>query len=210
MNPRRDELLTEIGAYYSARLAEHGPCPRGVDWNGVDSQRLRHRQFLRLLEDDPTSSVLDLGCGYGDFLPFLREHGFGGRYVGVDLAPAMIETARRLHGEGHDRSWQVGASPAGPEDYALASGVLNVKGGAPDESWSDYVRDTIELLARMSRRGFAFNVLSLSSDPDRRRPNLYYADPVATLASCLSRFGRRVALLQDYGLYEFTVIVRHE
>jgi hypothetical protein len=52
-------------------------------------------------------------------------------------------------------------------------------------------------------------VLSLSSDPERRRPTLYYADPAEMLAYCLSRYGRSVALLQDYGLYEFTVMVRH-
>jgi hypothetical protein len=30
------------------------------------------------------------------------------------------------------------------------------------------------------------------------------------LAHCLSRYGRSVALMQDYGLYEFTVMVRHQ
>jgi hypothetical protein len=29
------------------------------------------------------------------------------------------------------------------------------------------------------------------------------------LSYCLCRYGRSVALLQDYGLYEFTMIVRH-
>jgi hypothetical protein len=53
-------------------------------------------------------------------------------------------------------------------------------------------------------------MLSLSSDPERRRANLHYADPVEMLAVCLSRYGRSVALLQDYGLYEFTVVVRHD
>jgi hypothetical protein len=36
-----------------------------------------------------------------------------------------------------------------------------------------------------------------------------YADPVKMFDACLSRCGRSVALLQDYGLYEFTLIVRH-
>jgi hypothetical protein len=98
--------------------------------------------------------------------------------------------------------------PAETADFAIASGVFNVKGDTPAEAWTAYVHDTIDLLARTGQRGFAFNVLSLSSDPDRRRANLYYADPNETLAWCLQRFGRSVALLQDYGLYEFTVVVR--
>ena len=72
------------------------------------------------------------------------------------------------------------------------------------------IHQTIDVLARAGRRGFAFNLLSLSSDPERRRPNLYYADPAEMLSHCLARYGRSVALLQDYGLYEFTVIVRQK
>jgi hypothetical protein len=76
------------------------------------------------------------------------------------------------------------------------------------DKWAEYVRKIIDILADVGRRGFAFNILTLSSDPERRRSDLYYADPVEMLSYCLSRFGRSVALLQDYGLYDFTVIVR--
>ncbi len=27
-------LLEDVARYYSAKLAEHGETPRGVDWNG--------------------------------------------------------------------------------------------------------------------------------------------------------------------------------
>ncbi|MDB5416123.1 MAG: hypothetical protein JWR10_4458 [Rubritepida sp.] len=205
----RASLLAGVGSYYTAKLAEFGPTNRGVDWNGEASHNLRHQQFLRLLAPDPEASVIDLGCGYGDFLGFLRTHGHSGRFVGYDIAPAMIAEAVRLHGVEADRAWHVGAEPAEPADYAIASGILNVKGDMPDAEWSSYVIETIELLGRSSRRGFAVNMLSLSSDPERRRANLHYADPVEMLRFCLARYGRSIALLQDYGLYEFTLIVRH-
>ena len=154
-------------------------------------------------------SVIDLGCGFGDFLRFLRTEGHRGRFTGYDIVPSMIEKARELHGENDDHQWRVGAEPAQAADFAIASGIFNVRGDIADEQWTGYVRQTIDVLARAGKRGFGFNVLSLSSDPDRRRPNLYYADATDTLAYCLSRYGRSVALLQDYGLYEFTVLVRH-
>jgi hypothetical protein len=121
----------------------------------------------------------------------------------------MIEKARELHGETVDHQWRIGAEPVDAADFAIASGIFNVKGDVSDDIWTRYVHRTIELLAHAGRRGFAFNVLSLSSDPDRRRRDLYYADPGVMLGHCLSRYGRSVALLQDYGLYEFTVVVRH-
>jgi SAM-dependent methyltransferase len=202
-------IVTGVAAYYSSRLSQHGATPQGVDWNGQASQDMRHRQFLRLLDGSPDASILDLGCGYGDFLRFLRAEGYSGHFTGYDIAPNMIAEASRLHGQGGDRQWSVGASPVEAADFAVASGIFNVKGDVPIDAWSRYVHDTIETLARAGRRGFAFNVLSLSSDPERRTANLYYADASEMLSYCLRRYGRSVALLQDYGLYEFTMIVRH-
>jgi SAM-dependent methyltransferase len=208
MNRMQSDLLEKVAAYYASRLREHGATPRGVDWNSLESQELRHRQFLRLI-DDPAASVLDLGCGFGDFLRFLRGTGHRGAFIGYDVAPTMIDAARGLHGEGADRTWRIGATPSEVADFAVGSGILNVKGDVPADVWELYVRDTIETLGRIGRRGFAFNVLTLCSDPERRRPDLFYADPCGMLSWCLARFGRSVALLHDYGLYEFTIIVRH-
>lgn len=202
-------IIEDIASYYGARLAEHGATPRGVDWNGQPSQDLRHAQFLRLLDIASGGSVVDLGCGYGDFFRFLRANGRSGHYTGYDVAPSMIDAAIKLHGAADDRRWKVGASPDESADFALASGIFNVKGAVDTPVWADHVRETIDGLAKASRSGFAFNILSMASDPDRRRDDLYYADPVEMLGHCIARYGRSVALLQDYGLYEFTLIVRH-
>lgn len=209
MNKSTDlPILEQVAAHYTATLREHGTTSRGVDWNDIHSHELRHRQFLRLLEGAHDTSLIDLGCGFGDFLRFLRRAGHRGRFVGYDIAPSMIEKARELHGEGDDRQWRVGSTPSETADFVVASGIFNVKGDIPAASWSSYVLQTIDVLARTGRLGFGFNVLSMSSDPDRRRSDLYYAEPAEMLSHCLSRYGRSVALLQDYGLYEFTVIVR--
>jgi hypothetical protein len=63
-------------------------------------------------------------------------------------------------------------------------------------------------MATLSRKGFAFNALSLYSDPEKRRPDLYYADPLALFDHCQRHFSRYVSLLHDYPLYEFTILVR--
>jgi SAM-dependent methyltransferase len=202
-------IVSGVADYYASKLALHGATPQGVDWNGQASQNVRHQQFLRLLAGALDASILDLGCGYGDFLRFLRGEGHRGPYLGYDAASGMIAEASRLHGYGPDRQWRIGTSPVEVVDFAIGSGIFNVKGHVPIQAWGRYVRDTMDILARAGRRGFAFNVLSLSSDRERRSDSLYYVDPAEMLSYCLARYGRSVALLQDYGLYEFTVIVRH-
>jgi SAM-dependent methyltransferase len=201
------ELLQQTRQYYDGKLAEHGPTARGVDWNSEESQHLRFRELMRLLEGDPDAGVLDYGCGYGALRSYLRERGHRGRYVGFDISQRMLDAAR------------AGCSDAGaqflsnrdavePVDYTLASGIFNVKQATSDEQWKEYVLDTIEDLSKVSRRGFAFNALSLYSDPEKRRADLYYADPLELFDHCARRISRFVSLLHDTPLYEFTLLVR--
>ena len=195
-------------SYYTRKLREFGSSPRGVDWRDEQSQRLRHSQFLHLLADNLDGSIGDLGCGYGDFFGFLRERGHRGAYRGYDVAAEMLEAARARHGEGDDRRWIQAGEPAEITDFVIASGIFNVKQDCDTAAWESYVLETIDRMAAHARRGFAFNVLSLHSDPEYRRPDLYYSDPGQMLNHCGRRYSRHVACLQDYGLYEYTLIVR--
>ena len=95
-----------------------------------------------------------------------------------------------------------------PADYTVASGIFNVKLDVSDEDWREYVLRTLETIGRLSSRGFAFNMLTSYSDADRMRPDLYYGDPGFFFDHVKRRYARNVALLHDYGLYEFTIIVR--
>jgi tRNA (uracil-5-)-methyltransferase TRM9 len=42
----------------------------------------------------PQSAVADLGCGDGNAARWLGAHGHCGRYLGLDLSPALLEIAR--------------------------------------------------------------------------------------------------------------------
>ena len=122
----------------------------------------------------------------------------------------MIAAARdRLGGDA--RCQLVGASDGpGVADYAVASGVFNVRQEADEQTWWAYVREILADMARHSRRGFAFNVLTSYSDEPLKRPHLFYAHPATVLEHCQSTYSRWATLLHDYGLYEFSVLVRCE
>lgn len=200
------DLLQQTRQYYDGRLAEHGATARGVDWNSEESQHLRFRELTRLL-DDADAGVLDYGCGYGALRAYLREHGHRGRYVGFDISERMIESARAGAADPAAR-FESSRDALQPVDYTLASGIFNVKQHASDEDWHRYVIETIGDLAAVSTRGFAFNALSRYSDIERRRPDLYYADPLELFDHCKRHLSRFVSLLHDTPLYEFTILVR--
>lgn len=197
-----------VAAYYGGRLAEFGVSARGVDWKDEASQRLRHAQFERLFGGDPTLCVADLGCGYGDYCAYLRERGHSGAYHGYDVSAAMIEAAVAAHGHAAGVAFTVASEPVETADVVIASGIFNVRRDVPADAWERYIEETVDRMADKARRGFGFNVLSRWSDPERRRADLHYADPARWFDHCARRYGRAVAVLQDYGLYEFTVLCR--
>ena len=61
-----------------------------------------------------------------------------------------------------------------------------------------------------SNKGFAFNCLTSYSDRDKMRNDLYYADPSFLFDYCKKKYSKNVAILHDYDLYEFTVLIRKQ
>lgn len=201
-------LLNEVADYYSAKLAEHGQSPRGVDWNGEESQMLRFDQLCRVIEEPGGFSINDLGCGYGAMLEYLSTQYRDVTYTGVDVSEDMVQAAtKRFAGKAGVR-FLVASKPDAVADYGVASGIFNVRLERTDAEWRDYLEATLDVLDMTSSKGFAFNCLTSYSDADKMRDYLYYADPCMLFDLCKRRYSRHVALLHDYGLYEFTILVR--
>ena len=160
---------------------------------------------------DPTScSLLDYGCGYGALLDHLAGLGRTGPYTGYDVAPEMVAAARVRHAAREGATFTGSDATLAPHDYVVASGIFNVKLETPAAAWHDHVLVTLDRLNALARRGFAFNLLSLYSDPEKRQERLYYGDPRELFDRCQRLYSPRVALLHDYPLYEFTILVRRE
>jgi 2-polyprenyl-3-methyl-5-hydroxy-6-metoxy-1,4-benzoquinol methylase len=89
MNPYRD-------AFYNRQAEWHG-------YTDLEFARSKHRQRLAYydwytrgwLPEDHSAPILDIGCGSGQLLYFLRERGYD-RAAGIDLDRAQVEVARGL------------------------------------------------------------------------------------------------------------------
>lgn len=208
MQENKSDLYTEVADYYSEKLAQHGETPRGVDWNGEDSQQLRFEQLCKIIDARRQFSLNDLGSGYGALHRFLAGRFSEFSYAGFDVSEGMIKSAERRHRGIPKVRFVLGSEPDGVADYGVASGIFNVRLGRSDAEWRAYVEATLGILDRTSRNGFSFNCLTLYSDAVKMRDYLYYADPCALFDLCKRRYSRNVALLHDYGLYEFTILVR--
>jgi SAM-dependent methyltransferase len=203
-----DPVLGPVERYYTAKVREHGATAQGADWNSRESQELRFAQLIKVVDVAQPFSIVDYGCGYGALVDYMRERDYDFTYRGFDISPVMLERARQAHGNDPRCVFVADRDSLQPSDYAVASGIFNVRLEVADDVWLKYVLETIAELNRLGVKGFAFNAMTKYSDADRMRPNLYYADPLYLFDHCKVHHSRWVALLHDYGLYEFTVIVR--
>ena len=206
---KQTAILADTIDYYSRKISTFGASPRGVDWNGEESQIIRFEQLTQIIDSDE-GTLNDWGCGYGALLTYLRANHPGIDYLGIDIAAPMIEAARQAHPEVAPGTFILGDRPARVADYSIASGLFNVRQLHSTEKWLEYLRATLRLMDEYSQRGFAFNCLTAYSDPERMRSDLYYADPGQLFDYCMRHFSRHVALLHDYQLYEFSIIVRKD
>lgn len=185
---------------YRERLAQFQHDPRTLGWT-KGNQAQRFAALTGLLPLDRLRSVLDVGCGFGDLFPFLRERGFRGRYTGLDFIPELIEVGQHAYPEAQLLVGDFSTMDSlGTFDLVLASGIFNARLQGEDH-WT-YLTAT---LRRMHAHcNVAASADFLSTTADRRRPDLYFTSPEEVLAWARS-LTRRTALLHHYMPFEFAL-----
>jgi len=201
--------VEQVKSYFGKRIEQHGASPRGADWNGTESQNTRFDQLLKIVET-ASFSILDYGCGYGALADYVDQKGFHADYYGFDILESAIAIARQSQKDKPDRTFFTEEAKLPVCDYVVASGVFNVRGEQSFETWTEYVINSFHRFNDLGRKGFASNFLTKYSDADRMRVDLYYADPLYLFDYCKRHFSKNVALLHDYRIYDFTILVRKD
>lgn len=203
-----DRILKQVNNYYSQKIIKNGATPQGVDWNSVESQELRFDVLSKVITDVANFSVLDYGCGFGSMYDYFKHKYSNFKFIGLDISEEMINEALKKHEQDAASQWLTTITDADKFDFVIASGIFNVRLENTQEDWLIYVLETLQKLNSHSTKGFSFNVLTKYSDKEFMKDYLYYADPLFLFDYCKTNFSKNVALLHDYNLYEFTLIVR--
>lgn len=150
-----------------------------VAWSSRTEQVIR---FAVLTEIGPLEgkSILDAGCGIGDFYGYLRQQGWHGRYTGYDLVAANCQAATEKYGQDLFFPQDILETTAEQSfDYVLASGLFFL--AAAD--WEAVVRQMMKHLFDLCKIGLGANFLSVYS-PRKVTENLAYADPGFVMDVC--------------------------
>ena len=195
---------TETSRFFESNVRRFGYGYRALGFGRRSSQEKRFGA-LAALGDFDGASVLDVGCGFGDLLAWLRARGVQPRYTGLDLTESMIERCRKRFNEGRSEgaarfvvgdalTWQ----PEAQFDYVIASGIF----GYHAKDTRSRIQPTLERLFGIAGTGLAVNFLSGCAPT--RSPGRLYVHPTDVLQYAM-RLTPAVRLDHTYMPNDFTL-----
>jgi SAM-dependent methyltransferase len=186
--------------WYEDKVRRYGFDHRGLGFRTRSSQEKRFEALLGL-GDFHGRRILDVGCGFGDFLAFLVERDVHPLYTGLDVCEPMVERCQQRFPAGAGRfmagdvlDHEVDQS----YDYVVASGLFGLDSPGARERMP-------EVMARMfdwARIGLAVNFLSANyAKPVEGR---IYVEPAKALEAAL-RLTPAVRVDHNYLPNDFTL-----
>ena len=207
-----ENALKKYKAYFTEKIETHGADPKGVDYNGFEAQEIRFDQLIKVINSSAAVSIIDYGCGYGALFDFLQKKNLQFTYYGFDMIEKMAVAGKDAHKDFVNVRFFHSESDLMVADYLVAGSIFNNKFEANNDEWQNMISATLQRMNALCSKGFAFNMLTKYSDEDRMalRPDLFFGDPLFFFDFCKRNFSRNVALLHDYGIYDFTILVRKD
>jgi SAM-dependent methyltransferase len=197
----------QIVNHYEACLAKHGTTHQGLDWPNMDDLLRRYQVMLDVIDtQSPSPSLLDLGCGFGMMVDYIKSKSLNLNYTGIDLSAAMIVEAKKRHPKCTFDLQDVLKKPIAPQhDYVILNGVLTVKSTLPKESMTQFAHAILKAAYAGCKKGIAFNVMSTAVD--WQRDDLFHWGFDEAAQFITTHLSKHFSFRQDYGLYEYTAYV---
>lgn len=198
--PKKRDAFDRIPAYYQKLVEKYGHDPRACDYGQSESQRTKFDVIATAIRRGD-ERLLDIGCGFADFLDYLRARHPRIGYTGIDISDAMVSEARRFHpGTEILLGNFLDAAFTRKFDLVTANGIFYLLGADANALMRQIVRKMYEL----AEDAVVFNSLSAWA-PDLQAGE-FYADPAATLEYCRT-LTPWVCLRHDYHRRDFTVFL---
>lgn len=191
--------INDVAEHFSALVKEHGNTREALG-RGLE-ETLQEEKFRLLCDIAPISSsdsILDVGCGLGHLCTFLRNVGWEGEYLGVDVTPDMIAVCKE---DQPRENWMVGnileLELDKTFDFVFCVSTLQYRPQYLDPK--KYAFAMIDKLFSLSSKAIAFDIFT-DNVTFHREQNLYL-NPVELLAHCY-KLTSRLLFKANYRAYQ--------
>lgn len=187
--------------HYLPRLSRYTETYRILDWEDSESQQARFNVLIDSVSLEG-KSLLDVGCGCGDLLLYLKHRGIELKYTGVDLIPDMIDKARELVPSGKficEDLFSRDSTFTDQFQVVFTSGIFNLNIGNNEE----FFQKAITVLDRLASETLVINLLRKTGTG--YGDDYYYFSPDRT-REMLAQTGRVVEIVDGYLEADFTLI----
>lgn len=199
----KDCDLRQVKKFYDERFLKKGEVLESVGWGSCESQHLRFEVLLRNINFDG-KKILDVGCGFGDLIPFLESINPNFEYVGIDISLELLKVAKDRYKNKPNISFYEG-DILSVDQYKLEGIDISVLSGTLTYKISDniaYAQQVLNKMYEVSKTAAASNFMS--SYADYKNDKNYHFSPEELFSYSKSLFGK-VVLFHDYPLHEFTI-----
>jgi SAM-dependent methyltransferase len=195
-----------IAYYYRDKFEKYGATPKGVDWNGGESQNKRFKVQYEMVKSilSINSRVIDYGCGYGAMATFLQKNSFYGEYTGYDVVEDYIQYASKANSLFPNYRFVSKILNHEKFDILFSSGVFHVITNKQGSWISDYVKPTIEHMLSISD----ICVMNfLKPNPTHFNEGLFFPE-INSILGLVTNNQLIFDIAEDYGLWEWTIMMR--
>lgn len=197
-------------SYYIQKLSQHGIfTAQAVGWTDYLQYRL-FEKISYILDDcnpEQTYSLLDVGCGLGDYAHYLQNEKYTNiDYTGIDILPEMVLHARKKYpGNRFQHGDLLHLNPHKPFDFVISSGSLNILLFQNPEEHFNFVKVFIKKMYELCRYACSINLLSIhGKDFFPGNDRFYYADNAAVEDYCRSLCKKTEVFTEKHD-YVFTI-----
>ncbi|PPK61390.1 methyltransferase family protein [Malaciobacter marinus] len=143
--------------FYKKSTLKYGITARGVHWNSKFSQYLRFEVLTKYLQDLQNSTILDTGCGFAEYLNFLKNKKIDfKKYTGIDCEEHMVQISKKRFKNYEFLLLDILKDDLPKADYYICSGAMNL---LEFEDMKIFIQKCFD----SSKKGFVFNFLKESS-----------------------------------------------
>jgi ubiquinone/menaquinone biosynthesis C-methylase UbiE len=186
---------------YNKRIEQYGSTIQALA-SGNEERRKMRFQILLECGIQKGDSILDLGCGFGDFYEFLNETLGSGNfnYTGIDINSKIIDIARERFPTVDFRTSDILEEGLNEKfDFIVSTSSFNLKLNDIDNY--EFIQNLLNVCYKSSSKGVAIDFLSDYVD-FKPTPEAFYYKPEEIFSKAKS-ITKCVTLRHDYPLFEF-------